>query len=254
MADLRKKDQALRERDQSLQTVQSEREKLGKELEELRAALKDPFKALKLAGTSYEELTRKYLAKEVSPPDESDVLREHVDERSSALERQLAELKAWKESAEKEKAERLEAETKARQREEHLTIVKSIVDASADRYPMLASIPGGAERLLNACYAAENDNPEEVAPALEKAIMDDLAPLVASPKVLAALLKSQPQLRETFRSILGPESSRKAQPEAGPRVLAADVVSAPSNPEAKPPKRTESERRTAALRRLWRAD
>ena len=249
MADLRKRDQTLRERDQSLQSIQAERDKVSKDLEAIREKLKDPFSALKLAGTSYEELTRKYLAKEVSIPDEaSSAVREHVDERTRELETKLSELTAWKERAEAERLERENAAAEERKRAEHLNVVTEIIHASSDKFPLLHAFPRGANTLLAACYEQQNGDPTQVAPLIEDAIRTDVLPILSSPKALAALIKSEPKLRETLLAALGgAQPSRKAQPEAGPRALAADVVSAPTNPEARPQKRSISERRKAAL-------
>ena len=86
---------------------------------------------------------------------------------------------------------------------------------------------------------------------LEDAIASDVLPLVSSPKVLAALFKSQPKLRETLRAALGPEPSRKVSPAEGPRALATDMVSAASTPTERP--RTPQERRAAALAMLRQA-
>jgi len=255
MADLRKKDLALREKDQGVASVRKERDAIQAELAQIKEALKDPFKALKLAGTTYEDLTRKYLKKEVVPPDDRDEIRTHVDEKASALEQKLAEMQAKLDAAEAERAER-EAVVKQQQvREQHLEVVSTVISSSADKFPLLAALKDGPQRLLNVCYANEANDPMQVAPALEKAIRDDLMALMSAPKALAALTKGQPKLREQLLAALGAsqESSRRtAQPDEGPRALASDMVSAPSNPQTRPLKRSMAEKKQAAMLRLQR--
>jgi hypothetical protein len=252
MADLQARDKTLREKDTLLKSEAAEKAQLKADFEAMRQKLeaitKDPLAALKAAGTSFDEVAKKVLAGELKAPTAEDELKAKLDERSKTLEDQLNEMKAKLEAKEKAEADRVAAEEQAATRAKDLDTVKGLLKASEDKFPVTASLSWGADRVLQICYEQQTNDVNEVAASLEKAARADLEVILQSPKALAALLKSQPKLRETIQAALGPSQSRKTPSSGeGPRVLASDMVSTPTTPIDRPMTAAEKKKRALAM-------
>lgn len=228
---------------------------LKADLEALRARLAkieaDPAEALRAAKTTYDEYTKKILAGEVKAPTPEDELARKVDEKSSELERRLADMQAKLEAKEKAEQEAALKRQYEETRSRDLEIVKARIQAAAEKHPLVASLSWSAERVLDLCYQEQTNDIEGQLAKLDAAASSDLETLLQSPRALAAVLKRSPKIRETIQAAIagGKDQSRQTPKSSeGPRALGADVVSAPTTPIDRP--KTKEEKRRSALRIL----
>lgn len=169
----------------------------------------------------------------------------------------------------REKLERLErAETERQQerqqaqfkerREKDVSAVKGHLTANAEQYPFSASLEWAAAAIVNNTYNAKQANAEPFLVAFEKTMAETTAELLGNERVLAAMLKSNPKLKDTLISTLGLSTSNVATPAAsnragededagGPR----SVSSLPSGQSAPPStKQSKDQLKRQAVREL----
>ena len=251
MADLQKKEAESLGYKKQLGEREAAEKQLKADIEALRAQmdkLKDPVEALKHSGMSYDELTKKILAGEIKAPTAEDELARRLDEKSSAVEKQLSELQeklAAKERAEQEAAERQQMEA---QRTRDLETVKSRIQAAADKFPLVSTLSWSADRVLDMCYSEQTQDIEGVMAKLNDAATADVEAILQNPRAIVAMLKRSPKIRETIQAALGggkDQSRQTPKSSEGPRALGADVVSAPTTPIDRP--LTREEKRKKAL-------
>lgn len=252
LSDLTQKDVTLLQRDGELKSERAAREAKEAEIKALSAKLdaisKDPIAALKAAGTSYDELTRLVLEGKIKAPTAEDDLRAKVDEKTKSLEDKYAELQAKLEAKEKAEAEATAKTQAEAQRTKDLDTVKTLLPAKD--FPLITAL-GAHDAVLERCYAEQSQDVAGQAAAWEKHVLSQLEQLI-TPQTLAALETRSPKIRETVKALKGAaDQSRKPVVSSdGPRVLAADTVSAPSTPIERPA--TEAERKKRALALLFK--
>lgn len=206
---------------------------------------KNPAAALKAAGMTAEEFMRGVANGTIKPPAPEDELREQVASKLSPLEQQLAEMRAKLEERERAEAQRAQEAQQAEARERDLGVVKQLV-TEAD-YPITAAL-GAYDVVLNACYQSGSQDVAGKAAEFE-AHQVSLLENLFNPKVLAALEKRSPKIREMVSSLRSNPSSKTAVSGGSPRVAAArDVVSAPTTPRELP--KSDAERMARAKARL----
>jgi hypothetical protein len=225
--------------------IEAERAETAKLRAQLEALMKDPVAALKAAGKTADQFMREVVEGKIKPPAPEDELREQVQSKLTPLEQELARIKAELDAEKAAKAEREQAEQQKAVREKDLGVVKSVV--TADEYPITAAL-GAYDVVLNACYQTGSQDVAAKAAEFE-AHQVQLLETLLTPKLLAALEKRSPKIRETVGALRGPAQSRQAAVSSGgPRVAARDVVSAPSTPVERP--KTPEERKARALQML----
>jgi hypothetical protein len=224
--------------------------KLNKLQAQLDKFLADPRAALQAHG-GYDAVTKKVLAGELKMPTPDEVLAEQMAERMSPLERELAELKAER-AAEKAAQAKAQQDAQAQAtRTNDLGVVKNYVESASEAFPFIAAHPGGHEWLLDLCYRNQTQDIEGQAKALEQHLESQALAYARSPKALARLTKADPKVRETISGVIKPADQSRKNPVSseGPRVLARDVVSAPTTPIERP--KTAAERKARAVARLF---
>jgi hypothetical protein len=225
--------------------IDAERAETAKLRAQLEALMKDPVAALKAAGKTADQFMREVVEGKIKPPAPEDELREQVQSKLTPLEQELARIKAELDAEKAAKAEREQAEQQKAAREKDLGVVKSVV--TAEEYPITAAL-GAYDVVLNACYQTGSQDVAAKAAEFE-AHQVQLLETLLTPKLLAALEKRSPKIRETVGALRGPAQSRQAAVSSGgPRVAARDVVSAPSTPVERP--KTPEERKARALQML----
>lgn len=213
---------------------------------QLDAIMKDPRAALKAHG-GYDSITKKVLAGELKMPSAEEVMAEQVAERMTPLEQRLADLQAKLDAKEAAEAKaQQEAQTTAT-RTRDLGVVQQFVESASDNYPLVAALPGGHEWLLNLCYQNQTQDIDGQAKALEEHLASQATAYLQSPKALARLKQVSPKVRETIEGQAPNQSRKNPVSSEGPRVLARDVVSAPTTPIERPKTQAERKARATAI-------
>lgn len=221
----------------------TEQAEFAKMKAQLDAFMKDPRAALKAHG-GYDGITKKVLAGELKMPTADEVLAEQMAERMSPIEQKMAELQAKLDAKEAAEAKATEDARSASVRTNDLGLVKTFVEAADDRFPLVAAHPGGHQWVLDLCYQHQTQNIEAQAQALEEHLASQALAYLQSPKALARL-RADPKVRETLGATKATGQSGKTVVSSdGPRVLARDVVSAPTTPVERP--KTQAERKARA--------
>lgn len=241
---LRLKNESKAAADKLAADREADRQALVELQKRFESITKDPVAALKAAGMTADQFMRAVVDKKITPPAPEDELREQVQSKLSPLEQKLAEMEAkLRAKEEAEAAAQQEAQTR-QVRERDLGTVKSIV--TAEEFPVTAAL-GAFDVVLDACYRDKTNDVAGKAAEFEAhqiALLENLL----NPKVLAALEKRSPKIRETVGALRGPVQSRQAAGSSGgPRVAARDVVSAPTTPVERPKTFAERRARAAAI-------
>lgn len=208
---------------------------------QLEAISKDPSLALKHAGMTPDQYMRGVVEGKIKPPAAEDALREHVEGKLSPLEQRLAETEAKLKAREDAEAEATKQAEQTAAHARNLETVKRVLPA--EEYPLIAAL-GAHETVLGVCYKTGSEDVAAKAAEFEAHQVSLLENLL-TPKVLAALEKRSPKIRETVSSLRAANQSRQpAVSSGGPRVAARDVVSAPTTPVERP--KTPAERMSRA--------
>lgn len=204
----------------SRETVEKERDALKATLDE---ASKDVRKALKLAGSdpvavaqmmADGKLTAEDVAEKLDLPDDVKAKLERLEKIAKAAEE--------KEAAEKAAAEQAAAdEQAAKARGEDVKVLQGLVDANAETYPLIKSIPNAADRLVNIFYHVHETTGElpeydAVAKQFQTTVAQEAIALVSDSPTFQFLLSQKPELKDFLLKELGVKVAAPAKPVEEP--------------------------------------
>jgi hypothetical protein len=212
----------------------------------LEAAKTNPYDLLEEAGWNLEKVVQATVDGKIKP-------RGQRMDLPPEVKQQLDELKADKD----QRAQRDQAEARARMRTEQTGNIKKYIEQNAERYPFAAAHDWAASSVWELALSGGKQAADAlpVLQALEADLAANTAAVLGNERAFKALLKSNPKLRESLIAALGVGTSKEANPAAshgagngsadGPR----SVSSLPSGQTPPPPdKLTKEQRKQQAVR------
>ena len=216
---------------------------LGQLKAKFEAGKVNPLDILEELGWDYEKLTQGIVEGKVKQ-------RAQRFELPPELKQQLDELKADKQQRDqREQSERAQA-----QRTRDVGNIKRYIEQQAEQFPFSASLDWAADAVLDSTMAARQADALPKLREFEQSLVTSAVTMMGNERVLRALLKSKPGLRESLIAALGVSTSNQANPAAsngagggdadGPRSLS----NLPSGQSAPPStKQTKEQRRREAM-------
>jgi hypothetical protein len=198
---------AAEERAKSMSALESE----AQAYRELQRLVKDnPAEALKRAGIDFESAVKGLAEGKFRPYSQEQI---DIDRLRSELENTKKQNDSLRSEWERQQSEMRRAD-KVRK-------LAADIEAAAEQFPALASVPWAAERLAQ--LAGDEDDIDEHARRLESAIVGDIRTLLSSERVTKTLTADEAVKKQLLKA-LGVED-KPSQPDQQ-----ANKVSTPSNP------------------------
>jgi hypothetical protein len=228
-----RKEKALTAENAQLKEKSAAAEKRVAEADAIKAALSgdeiDEEAFLKATGRTFEDFVRA-IAK--GPGEGGAKFKPRVElpaplaELKTQMQKELDEIKAWKEEQAKAKRDAEEAKAKADRDTQVETAKKEDLktcdewltrQVESGKYPYLSSLKGAAEKLRDEMYAQWPDGgaePDitEVADLLENTLTDRLGTIFSSERAILAALRD-PKTREVVSKALGTPIATSSQPQ-----------------------------------------
>lgn len=191
---------------------------------------------LETTGKTFEDLVNGINEKKIRPHGQKPKVDPAFQER---LEKMEAENKRLAELA--EKREREEAENQKRAEfEKHKSKAKTYLEDNDDEFPLIAGIGWAPAHLIQQAYRADNGDIESPARKLQKDLLEDITPMLASEKALKMLAEHAPKgareaIAKAFKLHLAAPAAPAPEPARVPERKSAPL-SRVTTETAPPPK------------------
>jgi hypothetical protein len=222
--------------------LKREHEKASKELGKLQKLIaKDanPLDVLDALGLDFEKLVMGLNPKDKNynpkwtKPGQKPSIPDEVMERIAALE------KDKKDAESRAEAEKLKSAAEERNTKD-VGKIQKFLDANAEDFPYLASVPWGAQEIVNQCNARGTTDAGPILRALEENLAENTEKLVTSDKAMRAALKRNPELRKTLKVYFAEDEAPKIK-KGDEEVEIKGVSDLIAEPPARSPKKSKED-------------